>query len=428
VRERPQVLPRLGIVAEPWFRNLWWGRTISHMGDYAFRIAFATYIISATHSPVVLGASTAALLLPSLVFYLVGGVASDRAAARRTIMIGADLGRCVVTAAIAVLLPLTGEVWLLVALAVLVGIGDGFFQPASFAFLKEIVPRDRLANANSAMSVSQQIGLIAGPMLGGLLVGLAGSTMAFAFDAVTFAVSAVFIALIRYRPAGREATPDTGGPRGVRRVLTEVGEGFGYVRGHRWLQIALLVGPAANAVFAGALAVTVPLIMAPEGAADARTLGQFYAVQAVGAFTGALLVGRVRLDRLGPLLFGALALMAASLAGVGLIGRSPVAYAMAFGYGIGLHFFNTLFPTVLHERVPDRLLGRVSSVMTLCFTGLMPVGQLVIGPLAAASTARVATTAASAVVTVVCLVTILAPSIRALRRSPAPDPVPAATA
>jgi MFS family permease len=138
-----------------------------------------------------------------------------------------------------------------VALAVLIGVGDGFFQPASFALMKEIVPRDRLANANSAMSVSQQIGLIAGPMLGGVLVGLAGSTLAFAFDAVTFAVSGGFIARIRHRPS----LPAAGAPavdrRGVRRVLADAGVASG-TYAHRWLQIALVVGPAANAVRRGA--------------------------------------------------------------------------------------------------------------------------------------------------------------------------------
>jgi hypothetical protein len=96
----PQVLARLGIVAQPSFRNLWWGRTISHMGDYVpDRLCHVHH--QRDPLPVVLGVATAALLLPALVFYLLGGVASDRAAARKTVMIGADVGRCLVTAAVA---------------------------------------------------------------------------------------------------------------------------------------------------------------------------------------------------------------------------------------------------------------------------------------------------------------------------------------
>lgn len=416
---------RLGVLAVPAFRNLWLGRTISHMGDYAFRIAFLTYVISQTHSAVALAASTAVLLLPALVFYLVGGALSDRVASRRTTMIAADLGRFVVTGAIALLVPLTDSVPLLVVLAVFIGIGDGFFQPAAFAFLKEITPKQSLTSANSAMSVSQQIGLIGGPLLGGVLVGLAGTTMAFAFDAVTFLVSALFLALIGYRPPARD---EAAGPaRGIRGVAGDVREGLSFVKTQPWLRISLIVGPAANAVFAGVLAVTVPLIMAPRGASEAGTLGAFYAVQAVGAFTTALFIKRLNFTHLGPALFGSLALMAAGLLGVGLLGRAPAVYAMPFLYGVGLHFFNTLFPTLLHEKVPDAMMGRVSSVATLFFSGLMPIGQLLVGPIAASSSARAATVAMASTAALICLATAaLAPSIRGLRRS-VPEPA-AATA
>lgn len=208
---KPGVSPvtaRLGLVAERDFGLLWGARTVSHLGDYAFRIAFATYIISETRSANALAVATAVLVVPTLVFYLFGGAVSDRVASRRSVMIISDVARFVVTALLALAVVTTGSIPLLVGLALIVSVGEGFFRPASFVFMKEIVPRHRLVSANSAMSVSQQIGIIGGPLLGGALVGLAGPGLAFAFDAVTFLISGLLVLLIRHKGAAGAAPGD----------------------------------------------------------------------------------------------------------------------------------------------------------------------------------------------------------------------------
>ncbi|WP_050513796.1 MFS transporter [Streptomyces griseus] len=412
---------KFGLVGERDFGCLWGARTISHLGDYAFRIAFATYIISETRSPNVLAVSTAVLVVPSLVFYLVGGAVSDRVTSRRAVMVIADLARFVITALLALGVATSDSIPLLVGLALLISIGEGFFRPASFAFMKDIVPRKRLMSANSSMSISQQIGIIGGPLLGGALVGLAGPALAFAFDAVTFLISGVLILLISRQSDARASDADgvpessTDPARGVRGVLADVKAGLKYIRGQGWLLVSLSVGPGANALFAGVLAVTIPLIMAPNGSPDAGFLGWYYAMQAVGALTGAVLLGRLTFTRLGRSLFIILGLMGVSLAVVGVLGKTPVTFAMAFTYGLGLHIFNTLYRTLLHEKVPDSMTGRVSSVSDLAFNGAMPLGQIVIGPLAVAFTAEGATLGAGAVAALVCFTAALAPGIRALR-------------
>lgn len=416
-------LKRLGIVAERDFGCLWAARTISHVGDYAFRIAFITYIIGETNSPNVLAVSAAALVVPSLAFYLFGGALSDRTNSQRTIMVSADLVRFALALVLAVVVVASGSIVALVATAVLISVGEGFFRPASFAFMKVITPKERLFNANSAMSVSQQIGIIGGPLIGGVLVSTVGPTLAFAFDGITFLVSALLIARIRHRGtkgAAVMAEPVGARPRGVRGLFGDVAEGLTYIREQRWLLIFLLVGPGANAVFAGVLDVTVPLIMAPDGASGAGFLGGYTTFQAVGALSGALILTRLAFTRLGTPLFGILAMMGASLAMVGVLGRTPAAFAMAFLYGVGLHIFNTIYRTLLHEKVPDEKLGRVSSVSDLAFNGAMPAGQLIVGPLAAALTARSATLGVGMLAALICLSALLSGDVRSLRGSAKP--------
>jgi len=408
---------RPSLLVDRSFALLWSARTLSLMGDYAFRVALVTYTISITHSPTALAAVIAVLLIPSLVFYLIGGVIGDRTGSRRTVMVWANVLQFGAAAAIAAVAGLTHALVLVAALALFIGVGDGFFRPASFAYLTEIVPPQRLVAANSANSLSQQFALIVGPLLGGLLIGFGGPSVAFAFNAGTFLASAVLILLIRHRPpapvpgTAPSPAPATRGPRGV---LRDVAAGLAYVRGQRWLLITCLVGAVANAVFTGSLDVSVPLILAPQGVEQATSLGSFYALEGVGALAGAAVLSRLTIIRVGPLLYVMTAVMATSLVLVGLTGGGPGAYAAALSYGVGLHFFNSLYPALLQRKVDRSMLSRVSSLVFFGFNGLMPLGVILMGPLVTAIDAEGAAILTGAVVAVGCLAVALLPTIRLL--------------
>jgi MFS family permease len=432
-----------GILRERDFRYYWTARALSLVGDYAFRTAFATHIISVSGSASTLATATAVLLVPSLVFYLVGGAVGDRARSRRTVMVGADLARFVILLLIAGVANWTSSVVALVVLAVLIGVADGFFQPVSFAYMLEITPKEKLVAANSALSAGQQIGLIGGPLAGGFMVSLAGASATFAFDAATFLLSAILLLLVRAPrgtggargfaaaepdPAaeggaagdGTAGEPASGGHR-LRQVGADIAQAGRYVAGLRWLLVSLLVGACTNAVYAGVLDVSVPLIMAPEGTSEGRSLGAFYALQGIGALAGAALLVRLTVRRTGPVLFLMLALMALSLAATGVIGGGAGALATAFVYGIGLHFFNSLFPSLLQERVPESLLSRVGSLAFLGFNGLMPLGALLMGPLVLALDARGAAVAAGLAAAVVSCAALASGDVRRLT-APAREP------
>ncbi|MFG2526525.1 MFS transporter [Streptomyces sp. NPDC048516] len=433
------VIKRLGIVGERNFGCYWAARTLSLIGDYAFRTAFATHIISVSGSAATLATATAVLLLPSLVFYLVGGALGDRTGSRRAVMVWADTARFAVLALIAAATFSTSSIVLLVALAVLIGVADGFFQPVSFAYMQEITSKEKLVAANSALSVGQQIGLIGGPLIGGFVVSLAGAPATFAFDSVTFMASAVLLLLVRTPRradegrkdgAGNKAEPAeepaAGGAARLRQIGADVAQAGRYVAGVRWLLISLAVGACTNAVYAGVLDVSVPLIMAPEGTGGARSLGTFYALQGIGALVGAAVLVKLTVRRMGPALFSMLALMACSLAATGVVGGGTGALAMAFTYGIGLHFFNSLFPSLLQEQVPESLLSRVGSLAFLGFNGLMPLGALLMGPLVAALDARGAAIAAGLAAACVSLSALLSSGVRQLSSARAePDASPA---
>jgi MFS family permease len=415
---------RLGPMTIPGFAYFWGARTISLIGDYAFRVAFISYIISVTHrSAVALAAANAVLLVPALVFYLLGGMIGDRVAARWKIMIFSDAGRCATTAAIVASVAAHAPVAVTVALAVAISVGDGFFMPASFAYQAEIVPPERLTGTNSAISLSQQAGLIIGPLLGGLLIGLSGATAAFGFDSGSFLASAVLVALIpgtlKARQGAREEAPAESAEEesaekesAADSPLGEIRGGLHYVRVQKWLLISCVVGALANAVFAGNLDVTLPFIVSPHGISDARNLGVFYALEGAGAVLGAIILTRMAISRVGSLMFFMMAEMGASLALVAVFGQDSGTYIMAISYGVGLHFFNSLFTTLVQQKVPDSLMSRVSSVLFLGFSGLMPLGTLLMGPLISAFGATATIAVTGAIVAAVCVAAALPPSIR----------------
>jgi MFS family permease len=305
-----RLLSRLGPLTIPGFAFFWSARTISLIGDYAFRVAFITYIISTTHrSATALAVANAVLLVPALVFYLFGGVVGDRVRSRRRVMIVSDVGRCAVAAAIVACISAHAPLAVIIVCAVSISVGDGFFMPAAFACLPEIVPAGRLTSANSAISLSQQAGLIIGPALGGLLIGFGGPAVAFGFDAASFLASAALVAAIRgvaAEPAGGAPAPVQEPAQGVRGLFRDIYGGMQYVRMQQWLLISLAIGTVANAVFAGNLDVTVPLIVSPQGTGGARALGAFYALEGIGAVLGAVIMARIVVNRVGSLMFAML--------------------------------------------------------------------------------------------------------------------------
>src|SRR5262249_36566045 len=170
----------------------------------------------------------------------------------RAVMLGSDAIRCILVAVLVVLaVRHTGSLVLLGPVAVALGAGEGVFIPASFSIMPTIVRADQLAAANSLSTATIQIGTLAGPVLGGLLVTFAGPATAFAADAATFAVSAVSVALIRSRRSSDVTGRGAASGRAAQPALREgrssdVGSVVTLLRRSRMLQVLVVVCVAAN--------------------------------------------------------------------------------------------------------------------------------------------------------------------------------------
>ncbi|MGZ8571022.1 MAG: MFS transporter, partial [Actinomycetota bacterium] len=183
------------------FRLLWTGMTISLIGDGVYVVAVAWQVYREMDAtPAAFAAVGIAWTLPQVLLLLATGALSDRMD-RRHLMIAGDLIRFASIATIG-LLSLDGSltVPILVALVAVFGVGEALFGPAFLSIIPSIVPEDLLVEANSVGQVMRPVSMmVIGPLLGGILVAF-GVGWAFLADALTFAVSAVCIWLMRVRP------------------------------------------------------------------------------------------------------------------------------------------------------------------------------------------------------------------------------------
>ena len=395
------------------FRLLWTGMTISLLGDGVFLVAFAWQVYELSNAPAALAAVGFAMTLPQVALLLFGGVVCDRLD-RRRVMIAADVIRALAIAAMAAL-SLTGALTLgsMIALVAVYGAATAFFGPAFDAIVPELVPPEQLTEANSLDQFVRPAALrLAGPALGGLLVAAAGSGWAFALNAGTFAVSAGFLLAMRTRAAGCTRRQRSQSP------LSEVREGFAFVRSHVWLWGTFLGAAIGYLLFTGPTEVLLPYLVKNDIEGGAGTLGAIFALGGMGAIGAAAITAHVGMPRRHiTLMYVTWSLATFAVAGYGLA-VAPwqlMVASMAFNAleTAGLVWW----ATTKHRLVPASLLGRVSSLDWFISIGFVPLSYALTAPVAGALGAGTTLVAAGLIGGVITLGFLFLPGMRDIERT-----------
>ena len=378
---------RGGPLASRGFRLLATGQFTSTVGDYCYAVALPWLVLSAHGGAILLGTVLACYGLPRTVLIPVGGMLTDRIGAR-TIMLVADVVRCGLVIVLVVLA--AKHVVSLASLgpvAALLGAGEGLFIPASFSITPSLLEPEHLAAGNAVNSAAVQAGSVAGPVLGGLLVAVAGSAPAFAVDAASFAISALSLALIRPRPSATPATAP-GSPAGLDRAeradgntTPAAGQGvWSLLRQSRLLKVVVVVVIAANLAFGGTFEVALPALA--HARFGAGGYGALIACLGAGAVIGTLASARGgNAGRPALVASGSFLVEAVAVAFIPFLGGLPGAAAATFVLGACNGFGNVVFLTLVQRWAPPRLLGRVMSVIMLAGLGSFPLSVAVSGVL-----------------------------------------------
>jgi len=402
-----------GALASRNFRLLLASNVVSTFGTGVALVAIPFAVLSIGGSAADVGYVTAAAMLPVIVFLLLGGVIADRLP-RQQVVAGANVLQALAQAGSAALV-LTGraQVWELMALAAVRGIGMGFYFPAVTGLLPQTVPEPHRPQANALARIGQNTALITGSALGGVLVGVAGPGWGLALDAAGFAAAALLRIGMRV-PAQ---------PRGQgSRMLHELREGWQEFASRRWLWAIVLEFSLLVAVWDGSTEVLGPVV-AHDQLGGAHSWGIVLAAQSAGAVLGGLAMIRFRPRRL--LLIGSLctAPTSALLFTLAVPLAVPVLAVAAFAAGVCIEVFEVNWATAMQQEIPPAALSRVSSYDALGSWGLAPVGTVLAGPLALALGTRAVLAAAGVLIVLLTAAVLCVPEVRQLRRRvPAASP------
>jgi MFS family permease len=391
------------------FRLLWTGMVASLLGDGVFFVAMAWQVYLLSNAPTALAMVGVAVTLPQVLLLLAGGVVSDRVD-RRKAMIGADVVRGLTIGALGAL-AISGRLELgsLIALVVVYGGATAFFGPAYEALVPDIVPAELLAEANGLdQFMRPAASRLAGPALGGVIIGAAGVGPAFLVDAATFVWSALCVARITPRRARGAATPV---------ALEDVWVGMRFVRAHVWLWGTFLGATASYLLFVGPSEVLLPFVVKNDMHGGAQALGLVLGAGGVGALFAAAFVaqrGMPRRHMTWMYITWSLATLAIAGFGFAVVSWELAIASLLFN---GFEAAGTVWWATAKARlVPDELRGRVSSLDWFISIGLVPLSYAVTAPAVAAVGARATLIVAGSAGALITLAPLFLPGMREVER------------
>ena len=352
------------------FRRYILGSAISDTGTWMQVMAQAWVMSTLTNKAILLGMVNFAAGIPTLALTMIGGSVADRFD-KRKILIVAQVVQ-IVLAMILGWLVMGGQIqiWHVMVMAALLGICIAFEMPAINALVPELVKRDEIATAIALDRSVFHGSRLVGPSIAGWMVSQWGAATAFFANAISFI--ALIIALLSIPPR-KEGTKEEEEQR-----RSAIMDGFRYVKSDR-IMISMIALIALTTIFVfPVISVMLPLYVRNVLQLGPAEMGWLMAVSGTGALAGALgLLSIAPVNRFRFMTGNAIAVAAALFS----MAQSRSFWLTAISMGllaIGLSMNFGLANTIVQERAPGPLRGRISAVFGLSFFGLMPIAGLVI--------------------------------------------------
>ncbi len=356
------------------YRLFFSGQIVSLLGSWMTQIATTWLVYRLTGSPLLLGAVGFAGQIPAFLLSPIAGVWVDRWPRHRILVITQTLA--MFQSLGLAYLTLTGriDIWHIVVLMVVQGLINAFDMPARQAFVIELVEdKADLSNAIALNSSMFNIARLLGPSIGGLLIAAVGEGWCFLIDGVSY-IGVIGCLLAMKVPEFKKLKHEA--------PLRQLAEGWHYAFGFPPIRGILLL-MAGISLIAMPYAVLMPVIAAEVLGGGPSTLGWLMAASGFGALVGALLLAArdsVRgLGKLIPICTIAFAVALLVFSHSHWLWLSlPMMLVMGFAMMMQNASCNTILQTIVE---PDKR-GRVMSLYTMAFMGMMPIGSLWAGALA----------------------------------------------
>lgn len=366
-------------------KSTWKGRTALFLGGQAITLfgsslvqfALVWYVTLQTSSGVWVSLLTVCAYVPQFLISFFAGVWADRYS-RKLLIILADAAIAVTTLILAVLIPYVSDNTVLLTAILVVSairsLGAGIQTPAVGALLPQLVPEQQLMRVNGINATIQSVVQFAAPAAAGAVLSFMSLSTSLLIDVATAAVGIGLMCclFIPKLPRAEEEKPS---------VFTDLKLGIKYAIGNRFLRSLLLLFGAfiflcVPAGFLAALFVN----RTYGGSYDYMTIVEL--VGFAGMTAGGLLMGtwggfkrRMKTLIIGMLAFGVLAI------GMGAVENLYVYLALMLIYGVALTMIQTATTTLIQQKADPEMQGRVFGFYGAIFSGFLPIGMVVFGPL-----------------------------------------------
>lgn len=356
------------------FRLFWLGQCISLIGSWMQNIGQAWLVLELTNSALKLSYVSMMQFLPMMIFSLYAGTLVDRFPKRKILLLTqSSLG---IIAFILATLTYLGIVqyWHVLLLAVLLGIINTIDMPTRQSFVIELVGREDLMNAIALNSGIFNLARIVGPAVAGVLIGAVGIATCFYINALTYLAVIAGIWMIKF-PEKEVSLQGLG----LKQTIADIREGLHYIAGYNTIKQPLLL-LAVISTFVMNFNVLIPIFAAQDLNQNAAGYGFLMTCMGLGSLIGALAIAAR--SKYGPelkfLIGGALG-MSLFLALLGLAKNYWLACATLLVVGLCSITFTALVNSIIQLNSADHMRGRVMSVYSLVFVGVIPIGSLYTG-------------------------------------------------
>jgi MFS family permease len=357
------------------YRLFFFGQGVSVIGTWMQHTALGYLVYRLTGNRLLLGVAAFCAQIPVFFLTPLAGVIADRIDRRRLVI--ATQTFAMIQAAVLGALTLTGavQIWHILALGLVLGASNAFDIPTRQSFVVQMLdsPRD-LPNALALNSLLVNSARIIGPAIAGRLIAAWGEGHCFLINSASYLAVVVAMLAMNVRPLRRRVAHPS--------IVASLKEGARYVMGCAPIRSVLLL-LAAVSLLGMPYSVQLPAFARDILHGDAQTLGTLLGAVGAGAVAAVLyMASRSSVRGLGRVMAACCALFGAALIAFGFSSWLPLSSALlavaGFGAVVQIIGANTLVQTL----VDDDKRGRVMSFHTLCFMGMGPFGNLLIGGLA----------------------------------------------
>ncbi|MFI6780251.1 amino acid adenylation domain-containing protein [Micromonospora sp. NPDC050276] len=349
------------------------GQFVSMVGSGLSTLVLSIWVYQQTGAITDFAVVSAVGMLPGILAGPIAGAVADRWD-RRRVMLVSDAVAAAAMVALVLLVTVGGglRLWQIYLAVSITSLAGAFQRPAYLAAVAQLVPKRYLGHANGISQLGVGVGLVFAPMLGAGLIGVLGIRGVILIDVSTFCVGVVTLLLVRF--------PDRMFRRREEPFRTEVANGWRYVARRPGLRAALRFFVIDHAFYTLGFAVITPMLLIEQSPV---ALGLALSAGGVGGLLGSLtmgLWGGTPRRATGMILFMGVASLAMAVVG---IGASPVfAVVGMFALTFAESLIDGHWIALIQTKVGFDLQGRVLSIFITVMMLTMPLGYLVVGPLA----------------------------------------------